>query len=155
MGLSSEKFTSSKKECFIFGGNLKLQKQRNKSGSRSWINLLQSSLLLISFEAVFASYGCNSTSFQQFPREITIFTRIPSVNVAHPNNLVMLFLLLDLWHSFYEIMDCGRESLCDWGFKDNLYIQNCHTLKHKMESKTFKSSDQKKGSFPNFVLMHL
>lgn len=71
ISLSSERFTSSKKEYFIFGGNLKLQKQGNKTGSRSQINVLQSSLLLISFEAVFTSYACNSTSFQEFQREIT------------------------------------------------------------------------------------
>lgn len=100
-------------ECFLFGGNLKLQKQGNKTGSRSQNNLPQSSLLLISFEAVFTSYDCSSTSLQGFQREITVFFRIPSVNIAHPNDMLMLFLLLHLWHFFYEIMDWGRESLCD------------------------------------------
>lgn len=113
ISLSSEKLTSSKKEYFIFGWNLKLQKQGNKTGNRSQIHLLQTSLLLIRFEAIFTSCDCNSTLFQEFQREIPVFIRIPSVNTAHPNDLLMLFLLFHLWHFFYEIMDCGRESLCD------------------------------------------
>lgn len=35
ISLSSQNFPSSKKKYFIVGGNLKLQKQGNKSGSRS------------------------------------------------------------------------------------------------------------------------